>query len=131
MADEKQQPPTFFRTEKRSPDPAVAAQVEQGKASAVYETPDYRVIVGRLSSGPEGTAQELLVRYIVQHKRHGVIYGSASGLGQAVAAAIQAQIEFQNAEAASKEFEARNFKMMTEEAPPKGPLIPDFSGGMN
>ena len=88
----------------------------------LYETPDYRVVVGKLSSGPEGTAPELLVRYIIQHKRQGVVYGTAAGLGQAIAHCVQAQIELTNAIEAAKEYEARNFTV--KKAEPEA--IPDF-----
>ena len=99
-----------------------------GGPPVVYETPDYRVIPGKLSSGPEGTAPELLVRYVIQHKRHGVIYGTAGGLGQAIAAAVQAQIELANATAAAAEYEARNFNVKDDKE--GGPVIPNF-GNMN
>lgn len=90
----------------------------------LFETPDYRVVVGKLSSGPEGTAPELLVRYIIQHKKQGVVYGTAAGLGQAIAHCVQAQLELTTAVEAAKEYEARNYSMKD-----KGPEIPNF--GMN
>lgn len=102
-----------------------APVIPAGGPPLVYETPDYRVVVGRLTGGPEGTAPELLVRYIIQHKRHGVIYGTAAGVGQAIAAAVQAQVELQNAAEGAKEFEARSFNGKDAKGE-SGPGIPNF-----
>jgi hypothetical protein len=88
----------------------------------LFETPDYHVRVGRLSSGPEGTAPELLVRYIIQHKKQGVVYGTAAGLGQAIAHCVQAQLELTNAIEGAKEYEARNYSIEKKH----GPELPDF-----
>ena len=87
------------------------AEGRGGATPVVYETPDYRVVLGKLSEGPQGTAPELLIRYLIQHKKHGIIYRSASGVGQAIGAAIQAQFESNRAYEIAKEQEARGFKL--------------------
>jgi hypothetical protein len=104
------------------------APAQAERLNVVFETPDYRVVLGRLSSGPEGTAPELLVRYIIQHKKHGIIYGTASGLGQAIAHTVQAQVELQNATDASQEYAARSYKLekKQEEQTGNGLSIPRF-----
>lgn len=87
-----------------------AKAVEAAQAApVVYETPDYRVIIGQLS-GPAETPIELRTRYIIQHKKHGVIYGSREGFGHAVAVALVAQAELQNAARIAEEQKARNYE---------------------
>ena len=62
-----------------------------------YETENYRVIIGKMS-GPEDLPEEMRVKYIIQHKKDGVIYGVSGGLGAAI---IHAQVaEKELAEAA-------------------------------
>ena len=78
----------------------------------VYQTPDYRVIIGKLS-GPAETPEELRVRYIIQHKKHGVVYGHTAGIGQAVAHALVAQAELQNGNRIAEEQKARNYEATT------------------
>lgn len=87
-----------------------AVQAEQ-KVNVVFETPDYRVVLGKLSSGPAGTADELLVRYIIQNKKHGIIYGTAAGFGQAIVHAVLAQVELQNAVEQAQEVAVRGYKV--------------------
>lgn len=84
-----------------------------GKESPIlFSTPNYRVVIGRIPPTEQHPQAEspLLVRYIIQHIKQGVVYGHSSGLGQAIAAAVQAEIELTNATAAAEEFGARNYK---------------------
>lgn len=76
----------------------------------VYETPEYRVFIAQMSSGPEGTPVELLTRYVIQHKTHGVIYGTANGLGVAIASALTAQAESLNAADIAESQKARGYR---------------------
>ncbi len=90
--------------------------------STVFETPDYRVVVAKMSKGPEDVPAELLLRYVIQHKKHGIIYGTGNGYGQAVVAALQAQAELVKANEIAAEQKARDFKV-DESAGNVGPGI--------
>jgi len=78
--------------------------------ATVYETPDYRVVISKLTNGPADMAKELLIKYVIVHKGHGVIYGTTNGLGVAIASALNAQAELINATRIAKEQKARNFE---------------------
>lgn len=117
----------FFRTEKKEGSKPVEAGQEKKAPPIAFQTPDYEAVIGTMS-GPEGTPAELRFRYVIRHKKQGVIYGTAGGLGQAIAACIQAQVELQNANAAAAEFAARNYSI-DQEKKEDGPGIPNF--GLN
>jgi hypothetical protein len=61
-----------------------------------YETEHYRVYVGAMT-GPEDLPVEMRVKYIVQHKRDGVVYGVSGSLGSAIIAALGAEKELEDA----------------------------------
>lgn len=90
----------------------------------VYETPNFKVTVGLLS-GPAETPQELRVRFVVQDKKYGVIYGTAGSTGAAIVAALTAEAELQNAAEIAAAQEARGFKPVKENGV-GGPPIPSF-----
>ena len=60
-------------------------------APSVYETPNYRVVVGALSTGPDDQPPELRVRYVVVSKRHRVIAGHSGIEGEAIVMAVRAE----------------------------------------
>lgn len=93
----------------------------------LFHTPDYQVVIGRLPPADgQPPNSPLLVRYIVQHREHGVMYGTAAGLGQAIAAAVQAQIELGNAQEGAREFASRSYKMEDNSKGGGGLNIPSF-----
>lgn len=91
----------------------------------IYETPNFRVVVGRLTGGSADTYDEMRVRYIVQHKKHGVIYGTSGSIASAQMAALQAEREVYEAGRICVEEEARNFR------PENGATTPPNFGGIN
>lgn len=104
-------------------DPKIAEKADP----VVYQTPDYRVIIGKLSVGSADTPSELLVRYIIQHKKHGVIYNTAPGLGQAIGSALVAQAELQNGIRIAEEQKVRNYEAHTgQEQQQEPPKVPRF-----
>lgn len=92
------------------------AEAEAKRAPTLFETPEYRVTVGRLppEKADSNPQSPFLVRYIVEHKAQRVIYGTAGGLGQAIMAAVQAEVELNNAIEAAMEFSARSYKLAEE-----------------
>ena len=57
-----------------------------------HETAHYRVVSG-VMSGPADLPEEMRLKYIVQHKQDGVIYGVSGSLGSALIAALEAEKE--------------------------------------
>lgn len=89
------------------------AEAEAKRTPTLFETPEYRVTIARLppEKSDSNPQSPFLVRYIVEHKTHRVLYGTAGGLGQAIAAAVQAEVELNNAIEAAREFAARSYKL--------------------
>lgn len=95
----------------------VGQQQAEPRFALVYETPHYRVVVGKMS-GPEDTPMELRVKYLIQHKRHGVILGTTSSYGMAVATALEEEGRHLAADEVAASAEARGFALVRDDSPP-------------
>lgn len=83
-----------------------SAPLERPKVTVLYETKNFRVIVGKMS-GPPDLADEMRLKYIIQSKRHGVIYGVTGHEGAAYVACEEAEKGMLDSIAILEEVQAR------------------------
>jgi hypothetical protein len=102
----------------------LSTEQQPGRLATVYETPNYRVVVARLSDGPEGQPEELRLRYVVLSKRHPVICGHSGLEGEAIGLALSAEAMLVQAQEFAEDAKTRNFRAPEER--PSGLGAPNF-----
>lgn len=100
------------------------AQAAERPIKVVFETPRYRVVVVKLTTGPAEQPEEMRIRYVVLSKEDPVIAAHSGLKGEAIALALAAEESLQRAAQLAQEQAARNYK--PQDSGPDGGL---FGGG--
>lgn len=92
---------------------------EHGSIKQVFETPHYRVVVVKLSTGPADQPEEMRIRYVVLSKDDPVIAAHSGLKGEAIALCLAGEENLQRATQLAVEQAARNYKPQDN---PDGPF---------
>lgn len=101
-----------------------APQAERKPPAIVFETPNYAVVVIRLSKGPADQAEELRVRYVVTSKRHPVIAAHSGLEGEAILLCIAAESALATANEEAEAAKARRYTQPNKSRQAGGLNIP-------